>query len=354
MKKTPTFIDLFCGLGAFRVAFEKVGFKCVFSSDINKKIQEVYESNFGDKPASDITTVDPKSIPDFDILTAGFPCQPFSICGKQMGFKDTRGTLFFSICQIIKEKQPKVVILENVKHIVVHDKKRTLSVILNSLSELGYNVTYKVLNAINFGLPQNRERVFIVATKNKPFDFSSLKQQKSDPLKNFLDKKGNFSILDKKEYTLLDTGLFKRQEASGLIFRGYRNKNQFQRGVRPNTQHLNRVHRQFNRIYSVDGYHPTLPSQESSGRFFIYIPEQDLVRKLTIDECYRIMGYAASYKRSEKISDQYKQLGNSIAINVVNAIASELIKQKILDDEPCSKIRGNIQKSVNEQFILNI
>ena len=120
------FIDLFCGLGAFRIALEGQGFKCVFSSDNNKKIQDVYELNFGERPHGDITAINPSDIPDFDILTAGFPCQPFSISGKQKGFNDTRGTLFFSICKIIEEKKPKVVILENVKHLINHDKKRTL------------------------------------------------------------------------------------------------------------------------------------------------------------------------------------------------------------------------------------
>ena len=118
------FIDLFCGIGGFRQGFEQNGFDCVFSSDFNEKAQSVYEANFGELPAGDITQVNPKDIPDFEVLLGGFPCQPFSISGKKKGFEDTRGTLFFDVCRIIREKQPKVVVLENVKHLIHHDKTK--------------------------------------------------------------------------------------------------------------------------------------------------------------------------------------------------------------------------------------
>ena len=352
--KKPKFIDLFCGLGAFRIGFEKSGFECVFSSDINQKIQDVYEANFGDRPHGDITQIDPKEIPDFDILLGGFPCQPFSISGKKQGFKDTRGTLFFSICKIIEEKHPQVIILENVKHLINHDKKRTMSVILSSLKELGYNVNYELLNAKDFGLPQNRERIFIIATKNGVFDFNKLKKTPAPPLINFLEKTGKFEILDKSEYTLLAEGIYKKQEISGLIFIGYRNKNGFRNGIRPNSEHLNRVHRQPNRIYSVLGYHPTIPSQESSGRFFIYFPNEDLVRKLTLDECFKIMGYPTDYKRIGLPSEQYKQIGNSVAINVVKAVAAEVVNQNLIVDESERKTSRTLHRIVNNQFILAV
>lgn len=345
LKEKPKFIDLFCGLGAFRIAFEKAGCECVFSSDINPHIQDVYEANFGDRPVGDITEVDPKEIPDFDILTAGFPCQPFSISGKKQGFNDTRGTLFFNVCQIIKEKQPKVVVLENVKHLINHDKKRTLKLILESLHELGYNYNYELLNLIDFGLPQNRERIFIVATKFGYFDFDKLKRKKSKPLKQFLQESGKFEFLDESEYTLLPEGVYKQQIESGLIFIGYRNKKGFKRGVRPNSEHLNRSHRQPNRIYSVDGYHPTIPSQESTGRFFIYLPEINKVRKLTLDECFTIMGFDKKYKRIGLASNQYRQIGNSIGVNVAVEIASEIINQNLLSDDPKRKTTRNPCKS---------
>ncbi len=334
------FIDLFAGIGGFRKGFEDAGFKCVFTSEMNLPCQQVYEKNFGDKPFGDITKIAPESIPNFDILLGGFPCQPFSISGRKMGFEDTRGTLFFNICQIIDQKQPSIVVLENVKHLIHHDKKRTFATILKALMDLGYNVTHKILNAKDFGLPQNRERIFIIATKKHYFDFAKLKRKKKVILRDFLDKEGNFEFIDKSEYTLIDTP--KNQE-SGLIFVGYRNKNIWKKGVRENTEHLSRVHRQPNRIYSIDGTHPTIPSQETAGRFFIYIPELDAVRKLTINECYRIMGFQADFIKHSNAGEQYKQIGNSVAIPVIRAIAESIKEQKLLIDEPQRQVTGDLQ-----------
>ncbi|CAG1772210.1 partial DNA (cytosine-5)-methyltransferase 1, partial [uncultured bacterium] len=161
MNQKPTFIDLFSGIGGFRLGFEQAGFECLLSSEINNYCREVYKTNFGDFPLGDITQIPLDIIPKHDVLSAGFPCQPFSICGKKKGFADTRGTLFFHICEIIAAKKPKVVCLENVKHLIHHDKGNTLSVIIGALEELGYLVNFKLLNANNFGLPQNRERIII-------------------------------------------------------------------------------------------------------------------------------------------------------------------------------------------------
>lgn len=324
------FIDLFAGIGGFRKGFEDEGFKCVFSSEINEACQEVYEKNFGDKPFGDITKINPKSIPDFDVLLGGFPCQPFSISGRKKGFEDTRGTLFFDICQIIENKQPKIVVLENVKHLLHHDKGTTFKVIIQSLIDLGYNVTHKILNAKDFGLPQNRERIFIIATKKNYFDFDLLKKEQPVRLRDFLDADGDFEVLDKSEYTLIKNP---KVQESGLLFVGYRNKNIWKNGIRENTEHLSRVHRQPNRIYSIDGTHPTIPSQETSGRFFIYIPELDLVRKLTINECYKIMGFDSNFIKHSKVGERYKQIGNSVAIPVISAIAKSIINQKLLIDD---------------------
>ena len=147
-KEKFTFIDLFAGIGGFRIALESLGGKCVFSSEINEHAISMYKENFGDDSKCDITKLDPSLLPNFDILCGGFPCQAFSICGKQEGFNDaTRGTLFFDICRILKEKKPKVFILENVKNLEKHDKGNTLFIMLKALNELGYSVSYKVLNA---------------------------------------------------------------------------------------------------------------------------------------------------------------------------------------------------------------
>lgn len=334
------FIDLFAGIGGFRKGFEDEGFKCVFTSEINQACQEVYESNFGEKPFGDITQIRPNSIPDFDVLLGGFPCQPFSISGRKKGFEDTRGTLFFDICQIIDKKKPKMVVLENVKHLLHHDKGRTFKVIIQSLINLGYNVTHKVLNAKDFGLPQNRERIFIVATQKNYFDFNLLKKHSPVRLRDFLDKEGEFEFLDKNEYTLIEKP---KVQESGLLFVGYRNKNIWKNGIRENTEHLSRVHRQPNRIYSIDGTHPTIPSQETSGRFFIYIPELDAVRKLTINECYRIMGFNDNFIKHQKLGERYKQIGNSVAIPVISAIAKSINNQKLLIDDTQRKAVGDLR-----------
>lgn len=324
MSEVIKFIDLFCGIGGIRLGMESQGFKCVFSCDINPECQRTYETNFHETPQGDIVGIDEHNIPDHDILCAGFPCQPFSISGKQKGFNDTRGTLFFEICRIIKEKKPKVVFLENVKHLVHHDHGNTLNVIIDKLSDLGYIVKWRILNGSDFGVPQNRERIIIVGSLKSAFDFDKVQKKKRVILKDFLDKEGNFEFLSSDEYTLIEKP--KKQPASGLIFVGYRNKSIRKVGVRPGTEHLSRVHKQPNRIYSANGIHPTLPSQESSGRFFI-LTDDNRVRKLTITECWRIMGFPESYIKVSSIGEQYKQLGNSVCVPMIKAVAAEINKQ---------------------------
>ncbi|ACB53859.1 putative site-specific DNA-methyltransferase [Crocosphaera subtropica ATCC 51142] len=342
-KKTLKFIDLFAGIGGFRLAFEKAGYHCVYSCEINDHCRQVYYDNFGELPDQDITKIIPKNIPDFDILTAGFPCQPFSICGKREGFKDTRGTLFFHICEIIEVKKPKVIVLENVKHLIHHQQGKTLETIIYALEDLGYLVDYKLLNAKDFGVPQNRERIIIIGTLNKKFNFDLIDIQKNVPsLRSFLDQKGNFEYLDPKEYTLIQEP---KKQLSGLIFIGYRNKNIWKKGIRPNTEHLSRVHRQPNRIYSIDGVHPTLPSQETSGRFFIYIPEENAVRKLTLKECYRIMGFPDDFIIHSSTAEAYKQIGNSICVPLFKEVAIQL-KEQIFQQEQSQDI--SFQKNIDQ------
>ena len=324
MVESVKFIDLFCGIGGIRLGMESQGFECVFSSDINAECQRTYNENFGEKPFGDITQIDEKSIPDHDILCAGFPCQPFSISGKQKGFDDTRGTLFFDICRILDKKKPTVVFLENVKHLVHHNMGKTLQTILDKLSDLGYYVSWKVLNGADYGVPQNRERIIIIGSLNGKFDFDKVKTVPRGRLLEYLDDEGNFEYLDPSDYTLIEKT--KQQPGSGLIFAGYRNKSIRKVGVRPGTEHLSRVHKQPNRIYSVLGIHPTLPSQESSGRYFVLTTEQR-VRKLTINECWRIMGFPETYIKVSSIAEQYKQLGNSVCVPMIKAVAEEINNQ---------------------------
>ena len=317
-----SFIDLFCGIGGFRIAMQNIGGQCLFSSDIDPHAKIVYENNFGDIPFGDITKINKDMIPQHDILAAGFPCQPFSISGLKKGFEDTRGTLIYHVLEIAEIHSPKVIFLENVKHLLHHDKGRTLSTIIKCLEDLNYKVTYKLLNAKYFGVPQNRERIIIIGHKEKGFDFSKIKSKKSTVLKDFLDNAGDFEYLNPTEYTLIENPV---QQESGLIFAGYRNKKIRKAGVREGTEHLSRVHKQPNRIYSDNGTHPTLPSQESSGRFFIL--NNDKVRKLTINECYRIMGFPDKFLKSTTQSEQYKQIGNSVFIPMIQNTTLEIINQ---------------------------
>jgi DNA (cytosine-5)-methyltransferase 1 len=318
------FIDLFCGIGGFHRALESLGGECMFASDIDKECQKTYEANYNIEVNGDITKINPNSIPTHDILCAGFPCQPFSVSGKQKGFEDTRGTLFFNVLEIIKAKRPKVVFLENVKQLKYHDSGKTLQVILKCLVDEGYYVSWKVLNSKDFGLAQNRERIVIIASQSQIFDFTKLPKYPQIRIKDILETKTNFEYLEQSEYTILPQEQWTKQ-TSGLIFCGYRNKTIRVNGTRPNTEHLSRVHKQPNRIYHIDGTHPTIPSQETSGRFFIY--DGSKVRKMTINECYKLMGFPDSHKKLSVTGQLYRQIGNSVAIPMIQAVGEQIVEQ---------------------------
>lgn len=183
------FIDLFCGLGGFRIAVENIrkNSEGVFSCDFDVDSQKSYEANFGEKPFGDITKISESEIPDHDILFAGFPCQAFSICGDQKGFEDTRGTLFFDIARILRAKQPQAFVLENVKQLVSHNQGKTLERILETLENLGYQTHYKILNALDFGLPQKRERVFIIGFREPKHFVWNLQKKTMKPLQEVLE-----------------------------------------------------------------------------------------------------------------------------------------------------------------------
>ncbi len=316
-----TFIDLFAGIGGFRIPMQEIKGKCVFTSEFNFHAQRTYEMNFGEIPFGDITKLDLNIVPKHDVLTAGFPCQPFSISGKMKGFEDTRGTLIYNVFQIIEMRKPKVVFLENVKHLVHHDKGNTLRTIIKDLELLGYKVSWKVLNASDFGVAQNRERLVIIGHQEELFDFTKLKTKPKPILKDILDKDVDFEYLN-ETFTLIDDP---KVQDSGLIFIGYRNKTIRKAGVRPGTEHLSRVHKQPNRIYSTDGLHPALPSQESSGRFWIY--DEGRVRKLTINECYKIMGFPEKFIKINNTAELYRQIGNSVCVPMIKEISKQIKAQ---------------------------
>jgi len=347
--KKHRFIDLFAGIGGIRTSFERQGYECILSSEIDADCREVYNKNYGEIPFGDIRNLASDSIDKYDVLTAGFPCQPFSICGRKMGFEDTRGTLFFEICRIIKDTSPEVVFLENVKHLLHHDSGRTIELILSSLEDLGYMTSYKILNAIHFGVPQNRERIIIIASKSRVFDFSKIKKEKNlAKLIDFLEPKDTFEYLEPNEYTFIDNPI---TQPTGLIFCGYRNKGIWKKGIRPNSEHLSRVHRQPNRIYSALGTHPTIPSQETSGRFFIYLPDENAVRKLTIKECYKIMGFDSNFKMSENRGSSYKQVGNSVCIPMIEAISKEIKNQLLEPSKSIYEPRRKINRAVQQELM---
>lgn len=348
------FIDLFSGIGGFRYPLENLGWDCVFSADNNEHACEMYKENFNDDSYCDIEDLDPEKIPDFDVLCAGFPCQSFSVSGQQKGFLDqTRGTLFFDVLRIISKKQPKAFILENVKNLSTHDKGRTMDVIYRSLTDLGYTVNYKVLNARDFGVPQNRERIIIIGNREGfVFDFDKLELNPVTSMIPFLEEnKKEFEYLDPSEYTLLEQDLIKRQP-SGLMFSGYRNKRIRTKGVREGTTHLSRVHKQPNRIYDSKGIHPTISSQESSGRYFIRL-QNDRVRKLTIDEVYKFMGFPTTFKKVGSTGNLYNRIGNSVCVPMVSEIGKLLNKYllgEIKEDFTMSIFEDIYEEATSDDF----
>ena len=188
LQKTFKFVDLFCGIGGFHIAAVQNGGQCVFASDIDDAARAAYKANFDFDPHGDITEINEYEIPDHDLLCAGFPCQPFSIIGKRLGFDDKRGSLFFDILRIMKAKKPQYAVLENVKQIVSHNKGKTLSFIINQLKEIGYKVSWKILNALDYGLPQKRERIIIVCVLGN-LDFSfPVKETACKHLSEILEK----------------------------------------------------------------------------------------------------------------------------------------------------------------------
>lgn len=302
MKKF-TFIDLFAGIGGIRLSFESAGGTCLFASEWNEDAQNTYETNFQHRPAGDITAIPSDKIPDHDILTAGFPCQPFSIIGKGLGFADTRGTLFFEIERIIRDKQPKAIFLENVKRLTSHDKGRTLKVILKKLNNLGYHTHWRVLNALDFGLPQKRERVYIVGFKdnylfNFPYQAINHPQQ---TLHDILEV--DPQIIQK--YSASDYIKQKRQEATA-------NKTQ----IMPSIWHENKGGN-----VSILPYSCAL----RAGASFNYLLVNG-TRRLTPREQLRLQGFPDWFQINGSETKIRHQTGNSVPVWVVEAIAHNMIK----------------------------
>ena len=306
-----SFIDLFSGIGGFHYALSSYGAKCVFASDINKYASNVYEKNFNLKPFGDITKINTKDIPKHDILTAGFPCQAFSISGKKEGFNDTRGTLFFEIIRISKEHKPKILILENVKNLISHDNGKTIKIIKKTLENLDYKVYYKILNTSNFGLPQSRKRIYFVCFNN-----------------DIINRKFHFPIGKNKQTHLSDV-LEKKPKTIKEIKRNDINfKEKIDLSKHNKTIRIGTVGKggQGERIYDPSGHAITLSAYgggigSKTGLYKI----DDIIRKLTPRECARIQGFPENFIIDASSNQAYKQFGNSVSINVIQHIIKNII-----------------------------
>lgn len=313
MSKKLKFIDLFCGLGGFRIALENQKCECVFSSDIDKAVAQVYKNNFGEYPNGDITKIESKIIPDFDILCAGFPCQSFSIAGKRLGFEDARGTMFFEVARILKEKSPKAFILENVKGITNHDNGKTLETISKTLTELGYKYVHKIVNSYDIGIPQNRERWYCVGIRD---DLNiTINDEKIFPAKQL----SSFSYDD----IIDDTNNDKKYKISDIC----------RKNIQMHIKKIKEKKSKYTLAYEIrpsrcqfksDGISPCLTAKMGTGGNNVPVIVE-LNRKLTEKECLKLMGFPDNYKIG-KGSQAYKQIGNSVVVPVLEYIAKKLVK----------------------------
>lgn len=318
---TFTFIDLFAGIGGMRIGFQKAGGTCVFSSEFEKNAQATYAENHGDYPFGDITKISVSDIPDHDVLIAGFPCQPFSHAGLKKGIEDTRGTLFHNIANILSEKKPKMALLENVKGLISHDKGYTLQVILKTLSSIGYNCNIDkeiitngtpkqlqteakkmVLKSVDFGVPQNRQRIYIVLWKDeltKQFDYPIATHSSTRVgaiLENSPDPK----------YTISDR-----------LWEGHQR-------------------RKINNVINGKGFGFSIVNEESpytstiSARYYkdgseILIEQKGQnPRKLTPREAANLQGFPKLFKYNKSEVQAYKQFGNSVTVPVITVLAKKI------------------------------
>ena len=315
------FIDLFAGIGGIRLAYQKNGGKCVFTSEWDSFAKKTYEANFGEVPFGDITKISEEYIPDHDILVAGFPCQPFSIAGvskknslgRKHGFLDkTQGTLFFDIARILKYKKPPVFMLENVKNLISHDKKRTFKVIIKTLEELGYNLHYEVLNGKHY-VPQNRDRIIIVGFKKSIFkgqeNFTFPKPPKlkvafKDLLEADVDDK--YTLSDKLWNYLQEHARKHKAKGNGFGF-GLTN--------------LDGISRTISARYYKDGSEILIPQEGKNPR------------RLTPRECARLQGFPDKFIIPVSNNQAYKQFGNSVVTPLIQAVAKNIVKELLKINE---------------------
>jgi len=300
------FIDLFAGTGGIRIPFNELGYECVFTSEWDKFSQQTYEANFGDKPHGDITKIHENDIPAHDLILAGFPCQPFSNAGKKLGFEDTRGTLFFDIARIISKHKPAVLFLENVKGFKNHDKGNTFKVIKKTLEDMDYEVFTQVLNAKDFGVPQNRERIYIIGfNKHKILEI------------NF-----NFPRPINKKVVLgdiLDSEVDPRYTISDKLWAGHKRRKEEHKAKGNGFGYC---------LFNENSeYTSTISARYHKDGSEILIEQKGKnPRKLTPKEASRLQGYPEDYKIVVSDTQAYRQFGNAVAVPVIRAIAQEINK----------------------------
>jgi len=301
-------IDLFAGIGGTRLGFQLTGkTRTVFCSEIDKFAVKTYHANFGDTPHGDITEIDEKDVPDHDILVGGFPCQAFSQAGRKLGFEDTRGTLFFDVARIIKEKRPKAFLLENVKNLVSHDKGRTFAVIINTLIEMDYLVDYSLFKAREFGVPQNRERIYIVG-----FD----KRQVANP-ENF-----EMPVPPKTPVNvgkILEKTVDEKYTISDKLWQGHQRRKE---------EHKEKGNGFGYSIFNAESeYTNTISARYYKDGSEILIEQAGKnPRKITPREASRLQGFPDNYIIPVSDTQSYKQFGNSVSVPVVQAIAEKILE----------------------------
>lgn len=347
-----TFISLFGGIGGFDLAFQRQGWKCVYYNDWDKYAVQTYNKNFNTSyEPSDITKLDANTIPDHALLCAGFPCQSFSLAGKRKGFKDTRGTMFFEICRIIKAKRTPVLLLENVKGLLSHDEGKTFFTILKCLDELGYDAEWQVLNSKHFSVPQNRERVFIIA------NLRGTSRLKIFPIA------GAGSTIDSRygqrwsseTHVLCGSPRTGNQKkgGTGLLFSKkhcFTLDNTRTHKVLSIVQQLNQPKHAGDRFYGVEGVSPCIMARARANQYAspkildvynkkiqddccaltephhnnIRVVGGGSIRRLTPLECERLQGFPDGWTEGVSDAQRYKQLGNAVTVNVIEAIAKRL------------------------------
>jgi DNA (cytosine-5)-methyltransferase 1 len=296
-----TYVDLFSGIGGFHLAADALGGKCVLASDIDPEARRVYEANFGIVPEGDIRDIKISKIPDHDALFAGFPCQPFSIIGKGLGFADMRGTLFFEIIRILKGKKrkPSVLVLENVKRLMRHNNGETLRVMSEKLVSLGYKVYGTVLNALDFGLPQKRERVIITAFLNKKVSFSFPLGTGRGDLRDVLEPREN---IDPKYFA--SPGIVKKRLA--------KHKSEYDPGI---------WHE--NKNGSVRSHPYSCALRAGASHNYLLVNGE---RRLTPREMLRLQGFPDSFKIVSNYSQTRRQTGNAVPVNLIRAVLEEALR----------------------------